>query len=210
MTGLFDAQTLAFLAVAAALSVTPGADTVLVIKNSIRAGRQAGWATTAGILAGIMTHALISALGLSVIIAQSDRLFALVKNLGALYLIWLGAKALWQSMQPVADTHNDSQPMASGTAFREGLLTNVLNPKVAVFYIAFLPQFISVGDPVLAKSILLAAIHNGFTLLWFGGLIWALSRGQGWFQKASVQTALSRVTGTLLVGLGIKLLMTER
>ena len=207
---IFDAQTLAFIAVAAALAVTPGADTLLVIKNSVRAGQRAGWATTGGILSGVMAHALLSALGLSVVLAQSDRLFFLIKSLGAVYLVWLGVRALWQSSRPLPRA--DGRPMAlpCSSAFREGLLTNVLNPKVAIFYIAFLPQFISVDDPVLAKSIVLAGIHNGFSLIWLGGLVWALSRGQHWFQRSGVQKALARVSGTLLVGMGVKLFLTER
>ncbi|GGX40171.1 LysE family translocator [Saccharospirillum salsuginis] len=207
---MFDAQTMAFLAVAAALAITPGADTLLVIKNSVRAGSRAGWATTWGILAGVMAHALLSALGLSVILAQSDRLFFVIKSLGAVYLVWLGCKALWQSSRPLPHADPNSVQLPATAAFREGLLTNVLNPKVAIFYIAFLPQFISVGDPVLAKSILLASIHNGFSLIWLGGLVWALSRGQHWFQRSGVQKALARVSGTLLVGMGVKLFLTER
>jgi len=210
MADVFDAQTLAFLAVAAALAITPGADTLLVIKNSVRAGSRAGWATTWGILAGVMAHALLSALGLSVILAQSDRLFFVIKSLGAVYLVWLGGKALWQSSRPLPQADSPSISLPAAAAFREGLLTNVLNPKVAIFYIAFLPQFISVDDPVLAKSVILAGIHNGFSLIWLGGLVWALSRGQQWFQKQGVQKALARVSGTLLVGMGVKLFLTER
>lgn len=210
MLEVFDTQTLAIIAVAAALAVTPGADTLLVIKNSVRAGSRAGWATTVGILAGVMAHAVLSALGLSVILTQSDRLFMVVKSLGAVYLVWLGVKALMQSARPLPGAHDAAVRLSSSSAFREGLLTNVLNPKVAIFYIAFLPQFISVDDPVLAKSIVLAGIHNLFGLVWLGSLIWALSHGQAWFRRPGVQKALARVSGTLLVGMGVKLFLTER
>ena len=206
---MFDSQLLAFTLIAAALAVTPGADTMLVMKNAVRLGSAAGWATTAGILGGVAIHAVASALGISVIVAQSDALFQLIKGLGAVYLVWLGFQAIRNSWN-VPET---AQPTGSGAArgaFREGLITNVLNPKVAIFYIAFLPQFIDPADPVLAKSLLLAGIHNALSLIWLGGLVLVVAWGKGWIQRPRVQQTLSQVSGVLLIGLGLRLALEGR
>lgn len=206
---MFDAQTLAFLAIAATLAMTPGADTLLVIKNTLRSGYAAGWSTTLGIVSGTLSHAILSGVGLSVVLAQSDRVFLVIKALGAGYLVWLGIQALRQAniTEAVDALANQSTLPAS---FREGLVTNLLNPKVAIFYIAFLPQFISLDDPVFAKSVLLASIHNAMSLVWLGFLIWGVQRGSRWFQLPTVRAWLSRLAGGLMIGLGVRLLMENR
>lgn len=206
---MFDAQTLAFLAIAATLAMTPGADTLLVIKNTLRSGYAAGWSTTLGIVSGTLSHAILSGVGLSVVLAQSDRVFLVIKALGAGYLVWLGIQALRQANI----TETVDAPVTRSTlpaSFREGLVTNLLNPKVAIFYIAFLPQFISLGDPVFAKSVLLASIHNAMSLVWLGLLIWGVQRGSSWFQLPIVRAWLSRLAGGLMIGVGVRLLMESR
>jgi RhtB (resistance to homoserine/threonine) family protein len=206
---LLDSQVIAFTVVAAVLAVTPGSDTMLVLKNGLRAGGGAGWATTFGVLIGTLFHAAISALGISAILAQSETLFQLVKGLGALYLIWLGLQAL-RSAGRRAGEGIAAGGLERRDAFREGLITNLLNPKVAVFYVAFLPQFIAPDDPVLAKSLLLACIHNALSLLWLGGLVLVISRGQRWVQKGETLTWLSRVSGGILIVLGVRLALESR
>ncbi len=206
---LFDTQVIAFTVVAAALALTPGADTMLVIKNTLHSGKQAGWATTLGILSGTLFHALVSALGISVIIAQSEFMFQLIKVAGAGYLIWLGIQTL-RSIRHAGDSVTDHKRKRLRNSFNEGLITNLLNPKVAIFYIAFLPQFISPGDPVLAKSILLACIHNVMSLLWLGGLALALGSGHNWIQHRPVRSWLSGISGSILIGLGLRLALESR
>lgn len=206
---MFDSQVLAFTFVAAVLAVTPGADTLLVMKNAIRLGSRAGLATTGGILAGTAVHAVVSALGISVVLAQSEALFQAVKGLGALYLVWLGIQAIRTAGRLPVPPQGGVAPAARG-AFMEGLITNVLNPKVAIFYIAFLPQFIAPGDPVLAKSVLLACIHNLLSLVWLGGSVLVVARGKRWIQTPSVQAWLSRFSGVILIGLGVRLALESR
>jgi RhtB (resistance to homoserine/threonine) family protein len=180
---------------------------MLVVKNGIRSGSPAGWATTFGILGGTLLHAMISALGLSMVLAQSATLFQFIKLLGALYLIWLGLQALRQLPEPQTDENRTK--LASWTAFKEGLITNLLNPKVAIFYLAFLPQFVSPNDPVLAKSLLLAGIHNLLSLIWLGGLVVVIGQGKRWIEKQRVQLWLSRISGVILIGLGARLVLEE-
>ena len=205
---MFDSQVLAFTLVVAALAFTPGADTMLVVKNGIRSGSRAGWATTFGILGGTLLHAVIFALGLSIVLAQSATLFQFIKLLGALYLVWLGLQALRKISEPQTD--ENLKKLAIWTAFQEGLITNLLNPKVAIFYLAFLPQLISPDDPVLAKSLLLAGIHNLLSLVWLGGLVVVIGQGKRWIEKRSVQFWLSQVSGMILIGLRVSSALEER
>src|SRR5713101_5269692 len=155
------ASLLAYTAVAAVLTVTPGADTMLVIRNVIARGRRAGVITTLGICSGLFVHATLSALGLSVILARSAKAFTIVKLAGAVYLAWLGAQSLRRAARrapPDASGSGaggeDARALAPARSWREGFLTNVLNPKVAVFYLAFLPQFVAPGDPLLPTFLL--------------------------------------------------------
>ena len=206
---MFDSQVIAFALVAAVLAITPGADTMLVLKNGIRFGSTAGWSTTFGILGGTVVHAVISALGISVVVAQSETLFQIIKALGALYLVWLGVQAFRTAGHQPASGSSGGSTFVRG-AFMEGLITNILNPKVAIFYIALLPQFISAGDPVLVKSLLLAGIHNLMSLLWLGTLVMVISRGKLWMRKQIVQAWLSRISGVILIGLGMRLALESK
>jgi RhtB (resistance to homoserine/threonine) family protein len=206
---LIDTQVLAFTLVVAILAVTPGSDTMLVMKNGMRCGNAAGWATTCGILAGTLVHAVISALGISVVVAQSETLFHIIKGLGALYLVWLGVQTFRSAGNRPKVENRHSRQAARG-AFLEGLITNLLNPKVAIFYMALLPQFIAPGDHVLVKSLLLAGIHNVLSLTWLGGLVLVISGGKRWIQNPQVQERLSRASGVVLIALGLRLALESR
>jgi RhtB (resistance to homoserine/threonine) family protein len=206
-----DPQVVAFVGVAAALTVSPGADTMLVLKNSVRGGRSAGWMTIAGILSGCLVHAVMSAVGLSVILMKSALAFQVVKLAGAAYLIWIGIRTFRSgggdpeaAGTPVAPTGSPAD------SFREGFVANVLNPKVSVFYLAFLPQFISPGDPVLAKSVLLACIHNLMGALWLGGLATVAARGRVWLDRPRVRRVIARASGAVLVAMGARLAVERR
>jgi RhtB (resistance to homoserine/threonine) family protein len=199
----------AYTAVAALLTVTPGADTMLVIRNVVGRGRRAGIVTTLGICSGLFVHATLSALGLSVILATSATAFAVVKLAGAAYLVWLGVQSL---RTPLAAEPSPTAPGAASGArsWRDGFLTNVLNPKVAVFYLAFLPQFVAPGDPVLTTFVLLAAVHAALGLVWLGCLTVALDGARGWIGRPTVRQTLERVSGTVLIALGVRLALARR
>jgi RhtB (resistance to homoserine/threonine) family protein len=211
---MFDLQLATFVVLAAALTLSPGADTLLVIRNVVARGRGAGIATAFGICCGLFVHATLSALGLSVLLTHSAWAYELLKMLGALYLLWLGLQSLARALR--RDGASDSAAAIAAArlplrarSFREGLLTNVLNPKVAVFYLAFLPQFIGVHDPVYAKSLLLAGIHAGMGLAWLVALAAALDRVRVLITRPRVKRLLEGVSGAVLVGLGARLALAR-
>ena len=120
----------------------------------------------------------------------------------------MGLHALCKLLE--LQTYENLTKLAIWIASKEGLITNPLNPKVAIFYLACLPQLVSLNNPVLAKSLLLVGIHNLLSLIWLGGLVVVIGQGKRWIEKLSVQFWLSRVSGLILIGLGVRLVLTER
>ena len=215
---MFDSQVLAFALVAAALTITPGADTMLVLRSVLREGRAAGLATMWGICAGLFVHAAMSAVGVSVILARSATLFQAVKLAGAAYLVWLGGKSVWEASRgrqaSAPDVAERSGPLplrtvGPGRCVRDGFLCNVLNPKVAVFYLAFLPQFIAPGDPVLRKSLLLAAIHGLEGMAWLTGIAYLANWARHHLLRPVVRRRLETACGAVLVALGLRLALAR-
>lgn len=206
---LLDANTATFAVAALFVTITPGNDTVLTLKNAICGGVRDGVFTAFGIGAGLFVHALLSALGLSVILLASSELFMAVKLVGAAYVIWLGCKSLWAAVRGGEDLGdlNGGCPASRSRrlCFREGFLCNVLNPKVAIFYLAFLPQFISPGDPVVSKSVLLASIHYVMGITWLAILSMGVGRARKFITKPLFRRSIDGVCGTILIALGLRL-----
>lgn len=205
---MIDSQIFAFTIVAAAMTMVPGADTMLVVRNVLRGGRRDGFFTSTGICCGLFVHALLSALGISVILMHSATAFTVLKIAGACYLAWLGFNSLRSAAR--GRRSDDSAVVARAAAtparcFREGFLTNVLNPKVIAFYLALLPQFIGPADPVLLKSLLLAAIHFAEGIAWFAIVSWIVDRSRRFFMNPGMRRWLDGICGTILVGLGLRL-----
>ncbi|AOW82608.1 TPA: LysE family translocator [Vibrio mimicus] len=202
----------AFLIAITILTLTPGLDTALVIRNTSRAGFADGCTTSLGICFGLFVHATFSAIGISAILAQSAELFQIVKMIGAAYLIWLGISSLrslmktGQGIEVASLTHSQFRLTRS---LREGFLSNVLNPKTAVFYLAFLPQFINPEYSPLAQSLLMALIHFAIAMVWQCGLAGALSSAKNLLKNASFMRWMEGTTGFVLVALGIKLLLEK-
>ena len=211
---MIDAQTFAFIVVAGILTVTPGADTMLVVRNVLRGGRQDGIATSIGVSCGLLVHATFSALGISVILAHSAMAFSVVKFIGAGYLVWLGIQSLRSAFTQYGQDGFAKDPEQAKTSsfrasFLEGLLTNVLNPKVAIFYLAFLPQFIAPIDPVFKTSLLLASIHWAMGISWLLILSVLFGHTRQFLLRTSVRRLLDGLCGTILTGLGIGLSLEE-
>ena len=211
---MIDSQVVAFTVIAAALTLSPGPDTLLVVRNVLRGGRRDGVATAFGICTGLFLHATLSALGVSMILIHSRAAFHIVKIAGACYLVWLGMQSLraaarTQQVSADPETSLPSGGVSRRRCFLEGLLTNVLNPKVAVFYLAFLPQFIGPTDPVFRKSLLLAGIHYTEGIIWLTALSGMLYHLRRWIWKPATRRWLDGFCGTVLVGLGARLALEK-
>ena len=191
----------AFALAAGLLTITPGVDTALVLRASAAQGPRAGAAAGIGVAAGLMAWGAGAAFGLGALLAASATAFAALKWIGAAYLVFLGVRLM---LRPRAGFAVGGEALRRGFLSR-GLLTNVLNPKVGVFYATFLPQFIPAGVNVAAFSLLLAAIHAALTLIWFGVLI-ALTVPLGRrLRQPRVVKALDRLTGAVFVAFGLRL-----
>jgi threonine/homoserine/homoserine lactone efflux protein len=215
---MFDAQLLTFIVAVTLLTMSPGSDTMLVFRSVLKKGRTAGLLTTLGICTGLFVHASLSALGLSVILVRSAFAYEAVKILGACYLIGLGVWTIIQTRRrPHSPGTDREMPKAASSAkkgwqpaFIEGLLNNVLNPKAAIFYLAFLPQFIRPTDPVLLKSLLLAGIHFVIGILWLALLVMLIGKIGAWVTRAGVRQKLEMTTGAILIGFGVRLAFEHR
>ena len=207
---MLDARVLAFAGIAALVTVTPGSDTMLVIRSALVRGRGAGLATVLGVCAGVFVHATASALGLSAVLVRAARAFDVVKAAGAIYLVFLGVQSIRSALRGAPEAARPTAQLDARRAFVEGLLNNVLNPKVAIFYLAFLPQFMAAGDPVLARSILLAGIHFTEAAVWLTLVAFFVARLRGALARPRVRGALEGATGLVLIGFGVKLATARR
>ena len=205
-----NSLTLAFIPVAAILTITPGSDTMLVVNNTLTRSTADGLCTVAGINAGLLIHALASALGLSMILMNSATAFEMVKMAGAFYIIFLGIQSLRNSRKQ-EETEIPSGRCSIGIAasIREGFLTNVLNPKVAVFYLALLPQFISPGESILRQSLLLMTIHFSMGIIWFSFVTLALGRIRHLVSGSKFKKRLEVLSGVVFIALGLKMALTK-
>ena len=202
------ASLLAFIPVALLLTLIPGADTALVTRNALALGTSGARWTIIGIMTGCLLHATASALGLSAILATSARAYETVKLVGAAYLVWIGVQSIRQARNDPGAAP-DPTPRG-GHPFMQGFLTNILNPKVALFYLTFLPQFIPTGAPVLRTSLLLAMIHNALGFAWLSLYAQFVDRLRGALTRPVVKAWLERVTGAALVALGARLAWDRR
>lgn len=203
-----DPLFLAGVAVLALLTISPGADTALVLKVTLERGRGAALLATIGICSGTLVHAVASALGLSVILATSAEAFTALKLVGAAYLVYLGVQALRGSLRP--EPSAPIAPRRGSAPYVQGLLSNLLNPKVAVFYLTFLPQFMSPGDNVLLRSLAFAVAHSVMGIAWLSFFAYVVSRIGAALGGAGVRRWLERVTGGVLIALGARLALERR
>ena len=210
MTGIIHFET--FLLTGILLNLTPGNDTIFILSKSIGQGKKAGIISALGIGTGSIVHTILAAFGLSIIIAKSILLFNIIKYAGAVYLFYIGFKMLTDKSQLNTDTSTENISPNYLKIYRDGIFTNVLNPKVALFFIAFLPQFI---DPTI-KNAVLPFITLGITFITTGTIwclvlaIFASSIFAGLKNNKKVSTYINKICGMALIGLGIKVALTDR
>jgi threonine/homoserine/homoserine lactone efflux protein len=236
---------LPFALVAGLVTITPGLDTALVLRATLRHGRANAYATAVGIGIGCLVWGVGAAVGISALLTTSTAAYTVVRVVGAAYMIWLGVgmlRAAWRrprahgsgpTAEPSAAEPSAAEPSAVETtaagaaqagggaaraeppgsnwaAFRSGLLTNLLNPKVGAFYIAMLPQFIPAGASQVGTGALLAGVHVAEGLVWFTVLILAATAARAWLARPTTQRAVDAVAGTAVVGFALKLGLTPR
>lgn len=201
-------EILTFAFVASLLVMSPGPNGVLIARTVPTSGRAAGFANVLGFVVAFYLHGALSVLGISIILVQSATAFAIVKYLGAAYLCWIGVKALISAVKGVAPAPEVVPAKRRRTlvnAFVEGMLTNALNPKVSMFYLAAFPQFITLGETTAASSFLLVTIHSLLNAIWFGAMVVLLASLTKVAGGGNFQRWLKGVTGVVFIGFGAKL-----
>jgi threonine/homoserine/homoserine lactone efflux protein len=204
---------LPYLAVIAVLTITPGPDMVLVLRNGVRGGSEQAWATGLGCCAGIAIHATLAVLGLSAILAASSEAFNVVKLAGAAYLIYLGLQALSGAFRPrrLKPTFPDAHGrLAATAAYRQGVISNLGNPKMAAFFPSLLPQFAPGGDASFFALLALGLLFCAMTLVWLTAYALAVAKAGDLFRRPRIRRAIEGVTGAVLVALGIRLATSQR
>lgn len=199
---------LAFIGIAIVLTITPGPDFALVTRVGLARGRTAAWFTSLGVVTGHVTWGIAAGTGLAAILHASSTLYTVLRLAGAAYLIWLGVHALLARDTAPARTEQSvataTPPRRRASAYRQGLLNDLLNPKIGVFYTTLLPQFIAPGQPVFLTSVLLASVFAAIVALWLGSYVVALDRADALFRRRGVRRALERATGLTLIALGLR------
>ena len=198
----------AFLGISVLVIVTPGQDTALTIRNTLRGGRPGGVFTALGIAAGQATWTIATAVGVGALLVASEPAFLALKLAGSAYLVFLGFEAIWRALRRGGgrESVRTSARIARATALRQGLLSNLGNPKMLLFFTSLLPQFAS-SVPALT------ALGLGFcslTLLWLTGYAFAVARAGDFLRRGRLRRALDGLTGTVLVALGLRLAVEQR
>lgn len=201
---------LAFALAAGVLTITPGLDTAMVLRTATVEGRRRAWLAASGISLGCLIWGAAVAIGLGALLTASELAYTALRWAGAGYLVWLGLGLI----RHPRTAPSDAAPPASTSEgplgwLGKGLLTNLLNPKIGVFYVTFLPQFVPAGVPVAGYTFFLAALHVAVSLLWFALLIGASAPLGRALARPAVLRTLDRLTGCVFVGFGAKLALSR-
>ncbi len=201
------------------LTIAPGPDMAVVMRAALSGGAGPARETAAGVVVGLLVWGLVAVAGLAALLATSAGLYAGVRLAGAVYLVWLGLRTLWRSRPSNADAsggsadpggpafeQHDRHPggRRPGGAWANGLVTNLLNPKIGVFYTSVLPQLVPTGASVAAAQGGLGLAHAGLSLVWLTGWGRAVGRSRSLLRRPAVTRSLERVTGLVLVGFGLE------
>lgn len=201
-------ELLAFVVATSLLVTSPGPNGVLIARTVPTSGPAAGFANIAGFFTAFYIHGTLSILGISILLMQSATAFAIVKYAGAAYLIWVGIKSLVAAIRrqrPPGAVSPARRQRNLRQAFIEGLLTNGLNPKVSMFYLAVFPQFVPHNEHPVAAAFLLVFLHSMINLVWFGGMVLLFARLGALTRGETFQRWLKGATGVVFIGFGLKL-----
>jgi threonine/homoserine/homoserine lactone efflux protein len=198
----------AFLVVAVIVIVTPGPDTALTIRNTLLGGRRSGVFTATGVAAGQATWTVATSAGIAALLVASEPVFRAVRYAGALYLAYLGLSALWAAVRGdgAGVVHADAAPALSPpTALRQGLVSNLTNPKMIAFFPALLPQFVPHGSRAFLALLVLGLLFSTMTLVWLCAYAFAVAKAGDLLLRGRVRRLLEAATGVVLIGLGLRL-----
>jgi len=207
------AHLLVFIGVAAVVIVIPGPDTAVVTKNVLVHGRRTAFGTSLGVSAGLSVWTLAAAVGVASVVRASAVAFTALKLVGALYLIWLGVQALRAARHTESGGRlatADTRTLGPVGGFRQGLLSDLANPKIGIFFTSLLPQFVAPGHSVLVPFLALGAVFVLMTVLWLSAYCLVAARAAETLQRPRVRAAMDRFTGVVLIALGLRLAIEHR
>jgi threonine/homoserine/homoserine lactone efflux protein len=199
----------AFIGISAVVILAPGPDTVIVTRNALLGGRRSALGTSVGVTAGLVVWTTTAAIGVAAIVRESEAVFSAIKVLGAIYLVYLGVQSLRAAG---ARAHGDDRGAGGGAlrGFRQGLLSDLGNPKIAVFFTGLLPQFVSAHQSVLLPSLILGLVFVAMTLAYLTAYSVLAVRFARVLERPRVRAALDRISGVVLIGLGVRLVLEHR
>lgn len=207
------AHLLVFIGVAAIVILVPGPDTAVVTKNVLVHGRRAAFGTSLGVSAGLSVWTLAAAIGVASVVRASAVAFTVLKLIGALYLVWLGLQAL----RAAGHTESGGRSPTGGKpamgalgGFRQGFLSDLANPKIGIFFTSLLPQFVDPGHSVLLPFLALGGVFVLMTVVWLSAYCMIAARAAKTLQRPRVKAAMDRVTGIVLIALGLRLAIEHR
>jgi threonine/homoserine/homoserine lactone efflux protein len=209
-----DSSFVAFLGISAVVIMTPGQDTALTIRNTLLGGRRAGTATAVGVAAGQASWTVAASLGLTALLVASEQAFAAVRLVGAGYLVYLGAHSFWLALRSsgASDAQRtlESAGLRPSKAFRQGALSNLANPKMAIFFSSLLPQFVGPGPGAGAGMLTLGLVFVAMTAAWLCGYAVVVARAGDVLRRPRIRRALDAAMGALLVAFGLRLATDQR
>jgi threonine/homoserine/homoserine lactone efflux protein len=204
-----DPSFLAFLGLSAVIIVTPGQDTALTIRNTLLGDRRAGVATAAGVCSAQAVWTLGASLGLTAILIASETVFMVVRLAGAAYLIYLGAHSLWSAIRTSESRRREparvAARLAPARAYRQGAVSNLGNPKMAIFFSSLLPQFVPAGPASFAGMLALGLVFVSMTFAWLSLYAIVVERFGSFLRRGPVRRAMDAITGAILVAFGVRL-----
>lgn len=204
-----------FLLMCVLLIILPGPDTAIATKNTLTVSRKGGIQTILGSCCGLLIHTFAAVIGLSAIIVKSAYVFAILKYIGAVYLCYLGVKTLWtlrtiRSQSPIINDETQiDHKYAHQSCFKQGFLTNITNPKVAVFFLTFLPQFVDATNATFVPFLIMGLVYTAITALWFVFYVYLLDKISVFMKRPTTKAIIEGLTGTILIGFGIKLALEK-
>jgi threonine/homoserine/homoserine lactone efflux protein len=210
-----DVHLVAFLGIAVLVIVTPGPDTALTIRNTLSGGRRGGLGTALGVATGQAVWTVATSAGVAALLVASASAFAALRLAGAGYLVWLGAQALWASARVGVEAEREaglggSRRLRPSAAFGQGVLSNLANPKMAVFFTSLLPQFVPTGKATFSVLLALGLLFCAMTLGWLAAYAAVVARAGDILRRLGVRRLIEAVTGLALLALGARLALERR